>query len=154
VAYQPNAKWTLTLDGLYEPWSTFSSSFGLSGLFKRQFPDGGDQTLSDRWRVSAGMEVIPGANEPLSGFFGNTGYRLGAAIERLYVQPAANQTLESYTITGGFSFPTALSGTRIDLNFKAGTRGTTESSLVRDTFYGMSLHINFGERWFQQRKLR
>ncbi len=153
VAYQPNQAWTLTLDGLYEPWSTFSSSFG-TGEFNRGFPDGGDATLTDRWRISAGMEVIPGAGNPLSGFFSNVGYRLGVATERLYVKPRQKQTLQSYIATGGFSFPTSLPGTRIDLNFKAGTRGTTDASLVRDNFYGVSLHINFGERWFQQRKLR
>jgi hypothetical protein len=154
VAYQPNSTWTLTLDGLYEPWSTFSSNFASEGTFKGGFPEGGEDIMSDRWRISAGMEVIPGADDPLSGFFANTGYRLGAAIERLYVQPKADPTLRSYTATAGFSFPTSLPGTRIDLNVEAGTRGTTDGSLVRDNFYSVSLHINFGERWFKERKLR
>lgn len=154
VAYQPNSAWILTLDGLYEPWSSFSSSFSSQGLLKGSFPEGGEGLLSDRWRISAGMQVVPGADDPLSGFFGNTGYRLGAAIEKLYVQPEADPTLRSYTVTAGFSFPTALSGTRIDLNLEAGTRGTTDGALVRDNFYSVSLHINFGERWFQKRKLR
>lgn len=154
VAYKPNSSWTLTLDGLYEPWSTFSSSFGSRGLFGRPFPDSGDDTLTDRWQISAGTQFFPGADNPLSGFFGNTGYRLGATIERLYVQPEVDQPIRRYAVTGGFSFPTSLSGTRIDLNIKAGRRGTSDAPLVQDNFYSVSLHINFGERWFQQRKLR
>lgn len=154
VAYKPSSSWILTLDGLYEPWSSFSSTFSSGDSFSRSFPDGGANTLTDRWRVSAGAQLVPGANDPLSGFFGNTGYRIGAAVEQLYVQPEANRQLRSYEVTGGFSFPTSLSGTRIDLNLKAGTRGTSDASLVRDNFYSVSLHINFGERWFQQRKLR
>jgi hypothetical protein len=59
-----------------------------------------------------------------------------------------------YAVTAGFSLPTSLSGTRIDLNLEAGTRGTTDGTLVRDNFYRVALHVNFGERWFQERRLR
>jgi len=86
--------------------------------------------------------------------FQRVAYRLGAYTERLYVQPDATTNLQTYAVTGGLSLPTALSGTRIDLNLRAGTRGTTQDALVRDRFYGVSLHINFGEEWFQRRKLR
>jgi len=157
VAYKPNATWIFTLDGLYEPWSSFSSTFNSSSQdapFSGPFPDGGSNTLADRWRISGGVQIVPGANDPLSGFLSNTAYRIGAAMERLYVQPEGTRNLRSYAITGGFSFPTSLSGTRIDINLKAGTRGTTDASLVRDNYYGVAFHVNFGERWFQRRKLR
>ena len=72
----------------------------------------------------------------------------------MYVRPDKSTNLQTYALTGGFSFPTSLSGTRIDLTFNVGTQGTTSGPLVRDTFYGFALHINFGERWFQERKLR
>jgi hypothetical protein len=154
VAYQPNSTWTFTADGLYEPWSTFETAFEKQPPFGSAFPQGGDGTLTDRWRLSLGAEVFPGADDPLSGFFANTAYRLGAYTEHLYVRPDGTTALQTYAVTGGFSFPTTLSGTRIDLNLEAGTRGATEDTFVRDTFYGVSLHINFGERWFRERKLR
>jgi hypothetical protein len=154
AAYQPNAQWTLTVDGLYEPWSTFSSTFDQTPPFSRNFPEGGEQTLADRWRVSIGAEVVPAGGDNLAGFFGSTAYRLGLFTERLYVRPDGTTNLQTYAATAGFSFPTSLTGTRIDINLTAGTRGTTENDLVRDTFYGVALHINFGERWFQKRRLR
>lgn len=154
LAYQPNAKWTVTADGLYEPWSSFSSTFSDQPPFSRQFPVGGDDTLTDRWRVSVGAEIVPAGGEQFSGFLANTGYRLGAYTERMYVRPDEQTDLQTYAVTGGFSFPTSLSGTRIDLNLSAGTRGTTEDAFVQDTFYGVALHVNFGERWFQEPKLR
>ena len=154
VAYQPNTRWTVTLDGLYEPWSTFSSTFSAQEPFTQRFPVGGEETLTDRWRLSAGAELLPAGDDQFAGYFRSMAYRLGAYAEQLYVQPGGRTALNTYAVTGGFSFPTTLSGTRIDLNVRAGTRGTTEQGLVRDRFYGVSLHINFGERWFQQRKLR
>lgn len=154
VAYQPNERWTFTADGLFEPWSTFSSDFGTPNPFQNRFPVGGDQTLTDRWRLSLGTEVVPAGEDALSGYFANIAYRLGAYTERLYVRPDGQTNVQTYAVTGGFSFPTSLPGTRIDLNLRAGRRGTTDGALVRDDFYGVALHVNFGERWFRERKLR
>lgn len=154
VAYQPNAKWTFTADGLYEPWSSFSSTFTDDPPFSRGFPVGGSETLTDRWRVSVGTEVLPAGADQYSGFLGNIAYRLGGYSEQMYVRPDGTTNLQTYAVTGGFSFPTSLSGTRIDLTLNAGTRGTSQDAFVQDTFYGIALHVNFGERWFQERKLR
>ena len=154
VAYQPDDRWTITVDGLYEPWSSFSSSFSSSSTFAQNVPVGGENTLTDRWRVSAGTELVPAGDDQFTGYFQRVAYRLGAYTERLYVQPDGTTNIQTYAVTGGLSLPTALSGTRIDLSLHAGTRGTTEDALVRDRFYGVSLHINFGEEWFQKRKLR
>ena len=154
LAYQPNPRWTFTADGLYEPWSNFSSDFARQSAFNRRFPDGGEETLTDRWRASLGAEVVPAGEDARADFLASLAYRLGVYAEQLYVRPDARTTLHTYAVTGGLSFPSSLSGTRIDLNLKAGTRGTTDDAFVRDTFYGVSLHVNFGERWFQKRKLR
>jgi len=154
VAYQPNTRWTFTADGLYEPWSSFSSTFGDEGPFTRRFPVGGDETLSDRWRVSLGTQVIPAGGERYSGYLANVAYRLGVYTEKMYVQPQPGTNVQTYAATAGFSLPTSLSGTRIDLNLEAGTRGATDGALVQDNFYRVALHVNFGERWFQEEKLR
>lgn len=156
LAYQPNESWTFVVDGLYEPWSTFSSSFsgGTSETSPTPFPAGGEQTLTDRWRFSAGAELVPSGDDNLAGYFARSAYRFGAYMERLYVRPDLATNLHEYGVTAGVSLPTSLSGTRIDLNTTVGVRGQKSSSLVHDRFFGLSLHVNFGERWFQRRKLR
>lgn len=154
VAYQPGARWTFTANGRYEPWSNFTSTFGRRGTFSQSFPLGGADTMTDRWRVSTGAEVVPAGDDELAGFFAHIAYRLGGYVERMYVRPSPGTTLQSYAVTGGMSFPTSLSGTRIDLNVKVGRTGTESNALVRDTFYSVGLHVNFGERWFRERKLR
>ncbi|MCS3706102.1 hypothetical protein GGP62_001073 [Salinibacter ruber] len=156
LSYQPNARWTVVLDGAFEPWSTFSSDFstGASETVPSRFPAGGPGTLADRWRLSTGAEVVPAGDDQLAGYFAQAAYRFGGYAERMYVRPDQETTLYEFALTAGISLPTSLSGTRIDLNTTAGTRGTTTNSLVRDRFFGVSLHVNFGERWFQRRKLR
>ncbi len=156
VMYQPNSRWTFVLDGLFDPWSTFSSDFstGTEGTAPVRFPVGGTGTLADRWRLSTGAEVVPAGEDRLAGYFAQVAYRFGGYVEQMYVQPNRETTLYEFAATAGISLPTSLSGTRIDLNTVVGTRGTTSDSLVRDTFIGVSLHVNFGERWFQRRKLR
>ncbi len=156
VSYQPNPRWTFVLDGVFEPWSTFSSDFsaGSDETSPVGFPVGGTGTLTDRWRLSTGAEVVPAGEDQLTGYFAQAAYRFGGYVEQMYVRPDRQTTLYEFAATAGISLPTSLSGTRIDVNTVAGTRGTTSSSLVRDTFFGVSLHVNFGERWFQRRKLR
>ena len=156
LSYQPGARWTFVLDGAFDPWSTFSSDFsaGASGTTSARFPVGGTGTLADRWRLSTGAEVVPAGEGQLSGYFAQAAYRFGGYVEQLYVRPDQETTLHEFAATAGISLPTSLSGTRIDLNTVAGTRGTTSDALVRDRFFGVSLHVNFGERWFQRRKLR
>ena len=154
LAYQPDERWTVVADGLYAPWSTASSDFGATATIPTSFPTGGTATLTDRWRLSAGAEVVPAGEDQFAGYFARTGYRFGAYVERLYVRPDRSTNLHTYALTGGLSLPASISGTRIDINGSVGRRGTTEGALVRDTFYSVSVHVSIGERWFQERKLR
>lgn len=154
LAYQPDERWTVVADGSFAPWSTARSDFDVPDRAPSPFPVGGINTMTDRWRMSVGAEVVPAGNDPLAGFFARTGYRVGTYTERLYVRPDGSSNVNVFAGTAGLSFPTSLSGTRIDLNLSVGSRGTTDADLVRDTFYELSLHVNIGERWFLERKLR
>ena len=156
VSYQPGPRWTFVLDGSFDPWSTFSSDFsaGTGTTEPTRFPVGGTGTLVDRWRLSTGAEVVPAGEDELAGYFAQAAYRFGGYVEQMYVRPDRQTPLYEFAITAGVSLPTSLSGTRIDVNTVAGTRGTSSDALVRDLFVGGSLHVNFGERWFQRRKLR
>jgi hypothetical protein len=156
VSYQPNPTWTFVADGSFDPWSTASSDFsgGSADTSPVRFPVGGTATLADRWRLSTGAEVMPAGDDQLAGYFAQIAYRFGGYVEHMYVRPDQQTDLYESAVTAGVSLPTSLSGTRIDLNTRVGTRGTTSNSLVRDTFFGVSLHVNFGERWFTRRKLR
>ena len=148
-SYKPSGRWTLVADGRYEPWSQAESDFATS------LP--GFEALRDRMRVSAGAEFLPAGENANETFFKRTAYRLGGYFEQSYLGAAAvsaSTGINTMALTGGLSFPTSIYGTRIDVGWKVGTRGTTTDNLVRDLFYGVSLNVNLGERWFQRRKLR
>ena len=153
LTYKPDERWTIVMNGRYEPWSELSSTFDATGG-PGSFPVGGSDVLTDRVRLSAGTEFLPAGTDMLESYTARMAYRLGAYYEKSYAQPVAGTNINVYAVTGGVSLPTMLSGTRVDLNLEIGTRGTTDQNLVRDLFYGLSLNINVGERWFRERKLR
>ena len=154
ASYSPSTVWTFVADALYEPWSGFASELPFAGYQVGQ----GDQ-FSDRLRVSGGLEVIPAAERPLAPYLKRVAYRIGFYHDEAYINAStidagASADLNVTAGTFGLSLPTMVPGTRIDLSFELGTRGTTDQNLVRDVFYGVSASVNFGERWFTKRKLR
>ncbi|MFQ5572462.1 MAG: OmpP1/FadL family transporter [Rhodothermales bacterium] len=149
LAYVSNNRWTFVADARYEPWSEFKSELSLPGYT----PDG-TSLFQDRLRLSGGVEWLPAGSDQLEPFLKRVAYRFGFYYDQAYVTPVANADINTIALTGGFSIPGLLPGTRLDINFEAGTRGTTDQQLVRDTFYGVSATFNIGERWFLKRKLR
>jgi hypothetical protein len=147
ATYSPDSRWLAALDVRYEPWSAFSSDLPLVGYIPEE---GG---LSDRLRVGGGLEFVPAGADPTRSYFARSAYRAGFYVDNGYVSPSDNVNLTSYALTGGLSLPTLLAGTRIDLNFEVGTRGTTDADLVRDLFYRLTATFNIGERWFVIRRL-
>lgn len=154
LTYKPSNSLTITADGLYAPWSSVESTFDGAASGPNPFPVGGGTLLNDRWRLSGGFEYLPAGNDQLASYFYRAAYRLGGYYEQTYAAPVAGETIDVRAITAGISLPTTLSGTRLDLDIEAGIRGTTSRNLVRDVFYGVSINVNVGERWFQERKLR
>lgn len=149
AAYQPDARWTIVADGKYEPWSSFESDFELAGYV----PNGLNQ-FRDRIRASAGVELLPAGRRVNAPFTARTAYRLGMYFDKSYVLPREGVDLRTLALTGGISLPSTFAGTRLDVNFEVGTRGSAESNLVKDVFYRISANVNIGERWFQRQRLR
>ena len=105
-------------------------------------------------RVGNRMELTEAGTNLLESYFKRVAYRLGFYYDHAYVTPVAGTDINTIALTGGFSPPALLAGTRLDINFEVGTRGTTDDNLVRDRFFGVSATLNVGERWFVKRKLR
>jgi hypothetical protein len=157
-SYVPDARWVLAADVRYEPWSSFDSDFAFGGFA----PDGEDD-LRDRFRVGGGFQFLPAGNDRSRAYFARTAYRLGGYYDQSYFNatglgadgaPAGpGESVSTLALTGGLSLPAVLPTARFDLGFEVGTRGTTDRGLVRDLFFKVSATINFGERWFRERRL-
>ncbi len=149
LAYQSSSGgFTAILDGRFEPWSNFSGTIDLPGYS----PSTGGN-IRNRTRISVGTEWVPAGKDALAGYGARIGYRFGLFYDESYISPSATTTINAIGATVGFSFPTLLPGTRVDLNTEVGKRGTTDNGLVRDVFLKIGLNVNVGERWFLKRKL-
>ena len=148
VAYSPNARWLVAADVQYEPWSSFDSDFSFAGYS----PGDAENSFADRLRVGGGVQLTPAGISRNAGLLARTAYRLGAYYDTGYVE-VAGQSVATTALTGGFSIPGILPGSRFDLGVEVGSRGSTDPGLVRDLFIKGSAVINFGERWFIRRQL-
>ena len=149
AAYYLQNRWTFVADARYEPWSQFESELSLPG-----YTPGNVDNFRDRLRFSGGFEFLPAGTNLLESYLKRVAYRLGFYYDQAYVTPVAGTDINAIALTGGLSLPALLAGTRLDINFEVGTRGTTDDNLVRDRFFGVSATLNVGERWFVKRKLR
>lgn len=84
-------------------------------------------------------EYLKTINYRLGGHFGNT---------NLYL----NETqIKDAGITFGIGIPTKI-GTKINIAFGIGKRGTTENNLIQENYYNINLNFNMSDRWFVRRK--
>jgi hypothetical protein len=148
LAYRPDIRWAFVVDGRYEPWSGFESDFTLPGYSPNE------NLFTDRFRASAGFEVRPAGQDLFASFLARTSYRAGVYVDRSYVDPMPSANLQTVAVTAGVGLPALFSGTHIDINLEAGSRGTTDHGLVRDLFFRVGASANIGERWFDRRRLR
>lgn len=145
AAWSPDPRWLIVADAVIEPWSSFESDFSFPGYD----PSTGG-ALSDRTRLSAGVEYWPGAQRLFSGFFTRMAYRFGVYSDVDYISPDPSREIRSFGLTGGLSVPSRIPGTTLDLNIDVGRRGTTENGLIRNRYIRFGLNLNFGERWFDR----
>ena len=148
ISYTADDRWTATADLMYEPWESFESDLELAG-----YVPGKSSTLRNRLRYSGGLELLPAGRGQLEPYLARIAYRIGFYVEGLYAAPTINTRLNTRGLTAGLSLPALRPGTRIDVTMLLGTRGTLKPGLVRDQFFGLSITVNVGERWFVKRKL-
>ncbi len=149
LAYKTDNRWTAVVGGRYEPWSQFDASLSIPG-----YSPGSLNQFQDRFRLSGGIEFIPGGRDISAPFFQRIAYRLGGYVDQSYISPSEQLDLKTSALTVGMGIPTLFAGTHLDINFEVGSRGSAEGSFVRDRFLGFSATLNIGERWFTRRKLR
>lgn len=145
LSFRYQNRWLLSAEVRHEPWSSASSTLPFTG-FK-------PSNLRDRTRYGGGVEFIPAGAALQASYLRRVAYRIGFYRDNLYVSPIPGTDIAVTAITGGFGLPTLFFGTRVDITFEVGTRGSTNQNLIRDRFIGVSATLNVGERWFVKRRL-
>lgn len=145
VSFRYQSRWLLSMEFRHEPWSDASTTIPFAGFESEH--------LRNRTRFSAGAEFLPAGTALQARYLSRIAYRLGLYRDNLYVSPVADRDIIVTAVTGGLGLPTMFLGSRLDISFEIGTRGSTDYNLIRDQFIGVSVTINIGERWFVKRRL-
>lgn len=132
---------TLATDLLYEDWTTTT----IRGNRPHESLGGGLQTsLTNSFRFSAGLEMSP--SKEIGDFKDRIRYRAGAFIEKNYLS-IGSTSLYEYGVTGGVGFPIGPE-MRLDIGLAYGSKGTTNSGLLRESVFRLYLSISAPELWF------
>ncbi len=118
----------------------FTQPFADMSINNRKLP-----TYKNLNRFSVGFEYTHPSPDRDS-FWDKIALRLGFSYEE--TQYLINSvSLTQYGFSAGFSIP--LGGQNsVDIAFQTGKRGTTDNSLIKETFYMLNVGFSLGELWF------
>ncbi len=104
--------------------------------------------LTNSSSFAAGVEYTH--NYMSKKYFETVNFRLGAYINNTYITINGSQ-IKNNGITFGIGLPTKI-GTKINIGFDIGQRGTVETGLIKENYYLINLNFNFSDTWFIRRK--
>jgi long-subunit fatty acid transport protein len=137
LSIEKNDKWLIGADYRWQNWQKYQA-FGTS------------DSLVNSYQISAGAEFVPDINN-YSSYFKRVRYRFGLMYDNSYLQLRGKQ-LNEYSISLGLGLPLRGMKTAINLSAELGTRGTTQSNLISETYFNFVLGFSIYERWFLKRK--
>lgn len=107
-------------------------------------------SLINSWNIAAGFQYIP-SHTAISNYWRKVVYRTGLRYQQTYLS-INGQPINEFGISFGVSLPLPRTFTTVDLSLEAGSRGTTKSNLVRESFINFRAGVSIYERWFVKRK--
>jgi len=134
LAYQPSDRYLLAADYYAQQWGDAS----FNGINPPE--------IRNSFRVGIGGERL--REHDASKWLGRLVYRLGFYYHSTYYK-INNEPINEWGVTGGLAIP-LFGDARLNTAFEYGNRGTTNSGLVKDTFFRMTLSITLSEPWFQR----
>jgi hypothetical protein len=137
LSFEKPDSWLIGADYRWQNWQKYQA-FGV-----------GD-SLVNSFQVSAGAEFIPDINNYTS-YFKRVRYRFGLMYNSSYLD-LRGKHLNEYAVSVGFGLPIQRLKTAINLSAELGTRGTTQSNLISETYFNFVVGFSIYERWFLKRK--
>jgi hypothetical protein len=129
--------WLINADYRWQNWKNYQA-FGMS------------DSLVNSYKISAGAEFIPDINNYTS-YFKRVHYRVGLMYNSTYLE-LRGKHLNEYSVSLGFGLPIRGLKTVLNLSAELGTRGTTQSDLISETYFNFVVGFSIYERWFLKRK--
>ncbi len=130
-----NNKTIYAADVHFQNWSGFSVP-------------GAPTKFQNSLRLGAGVEFLPSSDFVSDEFLKRVSYRFGG-LYRMSNLTVNGQSIDEIFGTAGVSFPMSVE-TRIHLGLEYGIRGTTSSSLIKDTVIRFTVAVSATELMFIQ----
>ena len=132
-----NEHWKIMADYKSDNWEEYN-------LF------GVNDDLENSSRLALGFEFVPD-KKSINRYYKMIRYRLGIYSYKTYLN-LKNQQLDEKAITLGFGLPLKRSGSLVNLSAELGQMGTTDDSLIQETFARFKIGFIFSDTWFMKRK--
>lgn len=130
-------KWLVGADFKWQNWKKFRA-FDIN------------DSLVNSFQIKAGAEIVPNVNS-YTNYLKRIRYRLGFFYNSTYLQ-LRGKHLNEYAVSIGFGLPLRGVKTMLNLGAQFGTRGTTESNLIKESYFKFIIGFSIYERWFVKRK--
>lgn len=137
LAFEKPDKWLVAADYRWQNWKNYQA-FGLN------------DSLVNSYQLSAGFDVVPDFNN-YTNYLKRIHYRVGFHYNSTYLQ-LRGKHLNEYSISAGLGLPLKGMKTAINLSAELGSRGTTQSDLIQETYLNFVIGFSIYERWFVKRK--
>lgn len=128
--------WMLGTDFKFMNWKKYESPLNNGGL-------------EDSWRLSFGAQITPKYDDTRK-FFNRVQYRLGGYYGKSEINFKGDNLTEAGG-TVGFGFPFK-SVARLNLTGDFGSRGGSDESTIRETYYKFTVGFVLNDIWFIKRK--
>jgi len=134
----------------YDNRLTIGADYTLQEFSKARYY-GKTDTLSNRYKISLGGEYIhkPNGNK----YIDRMHWRLGANYSNSYVKfhDIGTQTV---AVTCGLGFPLRTTKTMINVNFEYGNIGTSQHTLLSESYFKVGLNLTLNELWFFKQRIQ
>ena len=109
-----------------------------------------EEQYEDASQYRLGGFYVPEYNS-LSSYFSRVVYRAGMRYEETGLI-LSNEGINEFGISFGVGLPAGRNFTNANIGIEYGQRGTTNSGLIQENFFKLSISLSLNDKWFVQRK--
>ncbi|MBI5218879.1 MAG: hypothetical protein HY958_08110 [Bacteroidia bacterium] len=111
---------------------------------------GKNDSLANSNTISVGSEYIPDKNS-ISKYWNKVSYRFGGHFTNTYLKfSEKNEQLKDFGFSFGLGLPVKKTRSLLNVSIEIGQRGTTNKSLIRETYGMISVNFSLSDIWFMK----
>ncbi|MDT0689387.1 hypothetical protein RM549_06295 [Salegentibacter sp. F188] len=124
------------------------NGIGKSSFLINASTDGAVYKDASQYKI--GGYFIPRFNSYTS-YFGRSVYRAGFRYEETGLH-LNNESIDEFGISFGVGLPVGAQFSNLNLGIEYGQRGTTDSGLIQENYFKVSIGLSLNDKWFERRR--